>query len=165
MCERERDRERERGEGKKRPRCWERLKAEREQEVRGLDGWMVLPIQWTYELGQTLGDGEGQGGLLCCSPRDRTESDTTWRLNKRGKWQMQKHMPESRDWAKHRSTEWEEEMKQCGCEGDEGKRRCGGHTVVQSLRDAGGGCVEPETGKKPHSAESTNTHVWGWQVY
>ena len=49
--------------------------------------------------------------------------------------------------------------------GDEGKRRCGGRTVVQSLRGAGGGCVEPETGKKPHSAESTNTHVWGWQVY
>jgi len=21
-----------------------------------------------HELGQTLGDGEGQGGLLCCSP-------------------------------------------------------------------------------------------------
>ena len=21
-----------------------------------------------YELGQTLGDGEGQGGLVCCSP-------------------------------------------------------------------------------------------------
>ena len=30
------------------------------------------------ELGQTLGDGEGQGGLLCCSPWGHKESDTTW---------------------------------------------------------------------------------------
>ena len=55
-----------------------RLKAGREQDVRGLDGWMASPIQWTYELGQTLGDGEGQGGLACCSPRDHKEADTTW---------------------------------------------------------------------------------------
>ena len=32
-------------------------------------------------LGQTLGDGEGQGGLACCSPLGRKESDTTGRLN------------------------------------------------------------------------------------
>ena len=34
-----------------------------------------------HELGQTLGDGEGQGGLACCSPWGREESDRTWRLN------------------------------------------------------------------------------------
>ena len=34
-----------------------------------------------YEFGQTLGDGEGQGGLACCSPWGRQESDTTGRLN------------------------------------------------------------------------------------
>ena len=28
-----------------------------------------------YELGQTLGDGEGQGGLVCYSPRGHKESD------------------------------------------------------------------------------------------
>ena len=28
-----------------------------------------------HELGQTSGDGEGQGGLACCSPRARQESD------------------------------------------------------------------------------------------
>ena len=33
------------------------------------------------ELGQTPGDGEGQGGLLCCSTWGRKESDTTGRLN------------------------------------------------------------------------------------
>ena len=30
----------------------------------------------------TLGDNEGQGSLLCCSPRGRKESDTTLQLNK-----------------------------------------------------------------------------------
>ena len=29
-----------------------------------------------HELGQTLGDGEGQGGLLCCSPWGCKELDT-----------------------------------------------------------------------------------------
>ena len=33
-----------------------------------------------HELGQTSGDGEGQGGLVCCSPRGRNQSDTTGRL-------------------------------------------------------------------------------------
>ena len=33
-----------------------------------------------YELGQTQGDGEGQGGLLCCSPWAHKESDMTGRL-------------------------------------------------------------------------------------
>ena len=30
-------------------------------------GWHHLRNQ--HELGQTQGDGEGQGGLVCCSPR------------------------------------------------------------------------------------------------
>ena len=30
------------------------------------------------ELGQTLGDGEGEGSLASCSARDLKESDTTW---------------------------------------------------------------------------------------
>ena len=34
-----------------------------------------------HELGQTLGDGEGQGGLACCSPWGRKELDVTWQLN------------------------------------------------------------------------------------
>ena len=34
-----------------------------------------------HELGQTLGDGEGQGGLACCSPWSRKELDTTGCLN------------------------------------------------------------------------------------
>ena len=34
-----------------------------------------------HELGQTPGDGEGQGSLVCCSPWDCKELDMTWRLN------------------------------------------------------------------------------------
>ena len=30
-----------------------------------------------HELGRTPGDGEGQGGLVCCSPWGHKESDTT----------------------------------------------------------------------------------------
>ena len=33
------------------------------------------------EFEQTLGDGEAQGSLACCSPWGHKESDTTERLN------------------------------------------------------------------------------------
>ena len=34
-----------------------------------------------HELGQTLGDGEGQRGLACCSPWVHKKSEMTGRLN------------------------------------------------------------------------------------
>ena len=34
-----------------------------------------------HELGKTLGNGEGQGSLVCCSPLHHNEPDTTWWLN------------------------------------------------------------------------------------
>ena len=34
-----------------------------------------------HELGQTLGDGERQESLACCSPWGRSELDMTWPLN------------------------------------------------------------------------------------
>ena len=34
-----------------------------------------------HEFGWTPGVGDGQGGLACCDPRGRKESDTTERLN------------------------------------------------------------------------------------
>ena len=34
-----------------------------------------------YEFEQDLGVGDGQGGLVCCSPWGCKESDTTERLN------------------------------------------------------------------------------------
>ena len=33
-----------------------------------------------HEPEQTPGDSEGQGSLVCCSPRDHKESDMTYRL-------------------------------------------------------------------------------------
>ena len=37
-----------------------------------------------HESEQTLGDGEGQGSLMCCSPWGHKESDTNERLNNNG---------------------------------------------------------------------------------
>ena len=34
-----------------------------------------------HEFAQALGDGKGQGGLVCCSLWGHKESDTTERLN------------------------------------------------------------------------------------
>ena len=34
-----------------------------------------------HEFEQTLGAGDGQGGLVCCDSRGRKESDTTEQLN------------------------------------------------------------------------------------
>ena len=34
-----------------------------------------------HEFEKTLGVGDGQGGLVCCSPWGRKELDTTERLN------------------------------------------------------------------------------------
>ena len=47
-----------------------RLREEEKESVRGWGGWMPSPRQWTWtwELGQISWDGEGQRGLVCCSP-------------------------------------------------------------------------------------------------
>ena len=39
-----------------------------------------------HELGQTPGDGEGQGSLECCSLWGRKESDPTERLKNNNQW-------------------------------------------------------------------------------
>ena len=60
----------------KRPWCWERLKGTTEDELVGwhhrLDG---------HEFEQAPGVGDGQGGLVCCSPWGSKELDTTEQLN------------------------------------------------------------------------------------
>ena len=60
----------------KRP-CWGRLKAG-EGDDRGWDGWMHHRLDG-HELEQAQGVGDGV--LVCCSPWDRKELDTTERLN------------------------------------------------------------------------------------
>ena len=52
----------------KRPWCWKRLKAGRERNDRGWDGLMASLAGWN-EFEQSSGVGDGQGSLLCCSPR------------------------------------------------------------------------------------------------
>ena len=47
-----------------------------EDEMAGRHPWCN-----EHELRQTPGDGEGQGGLVCCSPWGHKESDTTECLN------------------------------------------------------------------------------------
>ena len=42
-------------------------------------GWHHRPNEHEFE--QTLGDGEGQGSLACCSPWGHQESDMTEGLN------------------------------------------------------------------------------------
>ena len=49
-----------------------------QQRMRWLDG---ITDSVDMSLGQTPGVGDGQGGLACCSPWGRKESDTTERLN------------------------------------------------------------------------------------
>ena len=43
-------------------------------------------VEWYHQLNgheseEALGDGDGQGSLVCCSPWGHKESDTTERLN------------------------------------------------------------------------------------
>ena len=64
----------------KRPCCWERLKAKREGAAEDeMVGWHSQLDG--HESEQTPGDGEGQGSLACCNPRDCKELDTAKRLN------------------------------------------------------------------------------------
>ena len=60
----------------KRPWCWEKLRAWGEGVIEDeMVGWH----HWLngHEFEQTLGDGEEQGSLLCCSPWGRKELDMT----------------------------------------------------------------------------------------
>ena len=50
------------------------------QRMRWLDGItdaVDMTLSSRHDLGQTLGDVEGQGGLVCCSPWGHKESDLT----------------------------------------------------------------------------------------
>ena len=56
--------------------CWERLKAGREGDNKGWDGWMVSPTQWTW-VWTSSRVGDGQRSLACCSPWGHKELDMT----------------------------------------------------------------------------------------
>ena len=60
----------------------EKLRTEGEEGIRGCPEMAEQHHQYNeHELGQTLGDSDGQGGLVCCSPWRLKESDTTEWLN------------------------------------------------------------------------------------
>ena len=63
----------------KRPWCWERLRAGEGATEEEMVGWHHR-LQG-HEFEQTLGDSEGQGSLVCCSPWGCKHSDTTEQLN------------------------------------------------------------------------------------
>ena len=80
----------------------------RQKENRVTEDEMVKLHHWFngHELGQTSGDGEEQGSLMCCSPWVHKESDTTWWLKNNNMflvysfllgypacWQIIVHMP------------------------------------------------------------------------
>ena len=57
---------------------------DRRQEEKGMTEDEM--VEWHHQLNghefeQTLGVGDGQGSLACCSPWGRKESDTTEQLN------------------------------------------------------------------------------------
>ena len=58
-----------------RPWCWERLKWGGEGDDRGWDGWMASLTQWT-RVWVNSGSWWWKGGLTCCGPWGRKESDT-----------------------------------------------------------------------------------------
>ena len=66
--------------------CWERLRASEDEKAR--------QHHWCreHELGQTLGDGKGQEGLVCCSPWGHKELDTTGQLNNKNIQIVEKEM-------------------------------------------------------------------------
>ena len=65
---------------RKRPWCWERLKAGGEGTTEDeMVGWHHRLNGHEFE--QALGVGDGQGNLACCSPWGCKELDTTYQLN------------------------------------------------------------------------------------
>ena len=69
-----------------------------EDEIAGWHHWLD-----GCESERTLGVGDGQGGLACCEPWDRKESDTTERLN----WtELNSNMNNQKEREEERENKW-----------------------------------------------------------
>ena len=65
---------------RKKPWCWERLKAGGKGDDRGCEGWIASLTRWTRVWASSRSC-DGQGSLACYSPWGRRQSDTTEWLN------------------------------------------------------------------------------------
>ena len=66
----------------KRPCCWERLKAEREREDRGWDGWMISVTWWTWaRISSRSWWWTGNPGVLLSMGSQRARHDWVTKLN------------------------------------------------------------------------------------
>ena len=65
---------------RKKPWCWERLKAGGKGDARGCDDWMAPLTQWTWVWASSW-SWWWTGNLACCSPWGHKESDMTEWLN------------------------------------------------------------------------------------
>ena len=72
------------------------MKAGGEGDNGGWDGGMTYQLNG-HEFEQTLGDGDGQGSLVCCSPQGHKESVTTEWLNN-NKMESIKRLAVARRW-------------------------------------------------------------------
>ena len=80
-----------------------------EDEMAGWYRW------WNeHELGQTPGDGEGQGGLECRSPWGHKELDTTWWLNNNYELAViqlwEKHCIRNKSVYSHKHSAWHHKL-------------------------------------------------------
>ena len=66
----------------KRPWCWERLKAGREGDNRGWDGWMASPTQWTWVWASSGNWWTGKSGMLQSMGSQRVRHDWATELNR-----------------------------------------------------------------------------------
>ena len=81
---------------------WGQEKGVTEDEMVGWHHWLN-----GHEFEQTLGDGEGQGSMACCSPWGRKESNTTEWLNNINRHlinEIRGHISCSRMWPGYRVT-------------------------------------------------------------
>ena len=74
-------------------------------------GWFAIPSSSgcnEHELVQTLGDGEGQGGLACRRPWGRKELDTTGQWNNflKEMGTIPHYLPPEKRVCKSRSNSW-----------------------------------------------------------
>ena len=66
----------------KRPWCWERLRAGRERDDRGWDGWMASPTQWTWVwVDSEIWWCTGRPGMLWFMGLQRVRHDWVTELN------------------------------------------------------------------------------------